>query len=91
MTERQEGYKDALILIVDDNPTNVKLLEMTLEVDGYNNIHSTTDPREVLGLQQKNKFDLILLNIQMPYLDGFQVMGQLRNVQNGSTSQCSGR
>jgi len=81
MTERQERYKDALILIVDDNPTNVKLLEMTLEVDGFQNVQSTTDPRAVLGLQQKNKFDLILLDIQMPYLDGFQVMDQLRNVQ----------
>jgi putative two-component system response regulator len=83
MDDNRQQYKDAKILIVDDNPTNVKLLEMTLEVEGFTNALSTTDPREVLGLQQEHGFDLILLDIQMPHLDGFQVMEQLSGIIDG--------
>lgn len=81
MTDNQDKYKEASILIVDDNPTNVQLLEMMLEVEGFSNVQSTTDSRQVLELQQQQKFDLILLDIQMPHLDGFQVMEQLRSVE----------
>ncbi len=81
MTDNQDKYKEAGILIVDDNPTNVQLLEMMLEMEGFSNVQSTTDSRQVLELQQQQKFDLILLDIQMPHLDGFQVMEQLRSVE----------
>jgi len=67
----------ARILIVDDKLENVKLLEMMLTYAGYVNVQSTTDPREVSGLCHGTDFDLILLDIRMPHLDGFQVMEQL--------------
>ena len=72
-----EDILNSNILIVDDNPTNVNLLEMMLGRAGYTNITSTTDPREVEGLYKENEFDLILLDIRMPHMDGFEVMEQL--------------
>jgi putative two-component system response regulator len=68
----------ASILIVDDEPANVKLLERMLRVFGYLDLRATTDPRDVLELCQQNSFDLIILDLNMPYLDGFEVMSQLQ-------------
>ena len=62
------------ILIVDDEPTNVDLIRQILEVEGYTNIVSTTDPRTVLALQEANGFDLILLDLRMPNMGGIQVL-----------------
>lgn len=73
---RQRNMGDK-ILIVDDNATNVALLHAMLEISGYTNVSSTTDSRLVKSLQDDNQFDLILLDIRMPHLDGFQVMEQL--------------
>lgn len=66
--------KKAKILIVDDNPANVQLLDMMLDMEGYENVDSTTDPRRVEGMHRENSYDLILLDIRMSHLDGFQVM-----------------
>ena len=77
MTHRENKYPDASILIVDDNPANVQLLDMLLKVAGYVNVRSTTDPRDVAGLFDEHKFDLLLLDIRMPHMDGHQVMEQL--------------
>jgi len=71
---------NAKVLIVDDKIDNVRLLEMMLEFAGYKNVYSTTDSREVLGLYKEHHFDLILLDIRMPHVDGFQVMEQLSQV-----------
>ncbi|BDQ38658.1 two-component system response regulator [Pseudodesulfovibrio nedwellii] len=71
------------ILIVDDNPTNIALLEDILEEEGYDNYTSTTDPRMVVELHAKEKFDLLLLDIRMPYMNGIEVMLALRD-QNQS-------
>jgi len=73
----------ANILIVDDKPDNVSLLEMMLSFSGYTNVQSTTDPREVEGLYQDNDFDIILLDIRMPHMDGFQVMERLSHIVKG--------
>ena len=73
----KESTLGAKILIVDDTPTNVKLLEAMLSSAGYSNVHSTVDSREVQALHEANAFDLILLDIRMPHLDGFMVMEQL--------------
>jgi len=78
MIDLAEMRRQAKILVVDDSPTNVMLLEMILSSAGYVNAQSVTDPREVCGLYEANKFDLILLDIRMPELDGFQVMEQLK-------------
>ena len=81
MNEIIEETLKARILVVDDNPTNVVLLERILAGEGYTNVSSTTDPCTVQKLHQDNPFDLILLDIRMPQMDGFQVMEQLADVQ----------
>lgn len=69
---------NASILIVDDQESNVILLEQMLSEANYTNVSSTMNPHEVSALHFKNKYDLILLDLQMPELDGFQVMEQLK-------------
>ena len=69
---------NARILIVDDQETNVSLLSQVLSEAGYNCIASTTNPREVCALHRENGYDLILLDLQMPGMDGFQVMEGLK-------------
>jgi len=64
----------AHILIVDDQASNVKLLERLLGDAGYANVASTMIPQEVAALHRKNGYDLILLDLQMPGMDGFAVM-----------------
>jgi PAS domain S-box-containing protein len=68
----------ARILIVDDQDANVQLLTELLLQEGYSNISSTTQPQEVCALHRKTPFDLILLDLQMPGMDGFQVMESLK-------------
>ena len=77
MISSQEIFS-ANILIVDDQETNVQLLEQFLNEAGYNNVNSTMRPEEVCSLHRKNSFDLILLDLQMPDMDGFQVMSELK-------------
>lgn len=72
---------DARILIVDDQEDNIRLLEETLRRDGHNGIESTTDPRRVRELHEKNRYDLILLDLAMPGMDGFQVMESLKEIE----------
>jgi PAS domain S-box-containing protein len=69
---------NASILIVDDQEINVSLLEQMLQEAGYTCVASTTNPREVCALHRKNHYDLILLDLQMPGMDGFQVMAGLK-------------
>lgn len=71
----------AKILIVDDNLSNILLLEKMLGSAGYEAVQSTDDPLSVSGLHQRERFDLILLDIQMPKLDGFGVMKCLRELE----------
>jgi len=71
----------ASILIVDDQQANVSLLEQMLHDTGYVSIASTMDPREVCELHRKNRYDLILLDLQMPGMDGFQVMDGLKKIE----------
>ena len=68
----------AHILIVDDQESNVQLLAQLLQGAGYTNVTSTMNPQEVCALHRKNQYDLILLDLQMPVLDGFQVMEGLK-------------
>jgi len=69
---------NASILIVDDQPANIALLESLLEDAGYTNVSSTMNPVEVGSLYRKHLYDLILLDLQMPAMDGFQVMECLK-------------
>jgi PAS domain S-box-containing protein len=68
----------ARILIVDDQAANVSLLEQTLQQAGYTNVSSTMNSTEVCALHRKNRYDLILLDLQMPGMDGFQVIEGLK-------------
>jgi PAS domain S-box-containing protein len=68
----------ARILIVDDQESNVALLEQLLSETGYTCVTSTMKPNEVCALHRKNRYDLILLDLQMPGMDGFQVMEGLK-------------
>ncbi|MCL5969440.1 MAG: response regulator [Betaproteobacteria bacterium] len=69
---------NARILIVDDQPANVALLEDMLQSTGYTQVFSTMDPTAVAGMHRQAPFDLILLDLQMPGMDGFQVMEVLK-------------
>lgn len=69
------------ILIVDDLQANVQLLEQMLHGAGYVSITSTMVSGEVCELHRKNHYDLILLDLQMPGMDGFQVMEELKKVE----------
>ncbi len=71
----------ASILIVDDKKENILLLEQMLRNAGYVSISSTTNPVEVSQLHRRNRYDLILLDLQMPVMDGFQVMESLKDVE----------
>ena len=68
----------AKILIVDDQEANVFLLEQMLSGAGYTSVSSTRRPQEVCDLHRQNRYSLILLDLQMPGFDGFQVMEALK-------------
>lgn len=71
----------ANLLIVDDQHANVLLLEKILRGAGYTSITSTQNPHEVSQLHNKNNYDLILLDLHMPIMDGFQVMENLKEIE----------
>ena len=72
---------NARILIVDDKEANVVLLERMLHGAGYTCVASTMDPRKVCELHRTNRYDLIVLDLQMPDLDGFEVMEGLKEIE----------
>ena len=78
MTITESDILNASVLIVDDQESNVTLLEEMLRDAGYASVTSTMNPKEVFALHRKNRYDLILLDLQMPGMDGFQVMEGLK-------------
>jgi len=71
----------ARILIVDDQESNVRLLEYTLRRGGYVAVSSTVNSPEVCALHRRNPYDLILLDLQMPHMNGFEVLEGLRGLE----------
>jgi adenylate cyclase len=69
------------ILVVDDQATNVLLLERMLRGAGYSSVSSTMEPQKVCELHRQNRYSLILLDLQMPGMDGFQVIDELKKVE----------
>jgi putative two-component system response regulator len=80
MVEIPENLRTAHILVVDDNEANVILLTKVLKSAGYEKITGMTDSRLVRDAYEADRHDIILLDIRMPYLDGFEVMAQLQSL-----------
>ena len=72
---------NANILVVDDQEANIILLEQILHKAGYLHVTSTMNPHEVCALYTEHRYDLILLDLQMPEMDGFQVMEGLKEIE----------
>jgi putative two-component system response regulator len=72
-----DDLSSANILIVDDEEVNVLLLQRVLQRAGYANLASTTDPREVRTLHDDFEPDIIILDLLMPHMDGYEVMEEL--------------
>jgi light-regulated signal transduction histidine kinase (bacteriophytochrome) len=72
--------KNARILIIDDNQANIDVLTGLLEVQGYENYTALTDPRLVAGMISSFNPDLVLLDLLMPFLSGYQVMDQIKSM-----------
>ncbi len=74
----EQDILQASILIVDDQAANVQLLQRLLSDAGYTRVTTTMQPAEVCALHRRNAYDLILLDLQMPDMDGFAVMDALK-------------
>jgi CheY-like chemotaxis protein len=80
----EPDLKNAKILIVDDMESNIDVLLGLLEIEGYTNIETTTDPRKVVQIVNQFNPELILLDLMMPHLNGFEVMEQLKIARQNS-------
>jgi PAS domain S-box-containing protein len=74
----ESDIRNSSVLIVDDQEANVILLERLLGEAGYASVTSTMNPHDVCALHRKNRYDLILLDLQMPGVDGFEVIEGLK-------------
>jgi putative two-component system response regulator len=82
---RMPEFTDAHILVVDDQPANVALLEQLLERWGYDNVVATTDSSLVVGLCREASPDLLLLDLHMPDPDGFEILAALGGLTEGQS------
>lgn len=78
----ESNQMEERILVVDDEPANISLFKNILETEGYINIITTLDPVKVIPLHLEHDFNLILLDINMPGMDGYEVLKQLQNSDN---------
>ena len=78
------AFRNARLLVVDDEAANVEVLIRTLTRAGFTRVESTTDSREVASLYIQHRPDLILLDLHMPHLDGLDVMDQLNEIAEAS-------
>lgn len=77
----ETDIRSAKILIVDDQESNIQLLENVLATANYTSVTSAMDPHKVCDLHRQNHYDLILLDLKMPGMDGFQVLEALREIE----------
>lgn len=84
MTQWPPEIASTKILIVDDEPANVLLLEKLLKAQGCTQLSATSDPREALAIQCRTPQDLILLDLRMPHMDGFDVLRTLCDMDPGN-------
>lgn len=71
------ALRDSGILVIDDETTNLRMLERILARAGYRNVHTESDSRKVMDLFRELRPDLLLLDLRMPHLDGFEVLAFL--------------
>ena len=76
------SHDNARIFIIDDEEANLKLLNIMLENEGYNKLVLISDPRKVVAEYKTQHPDLILLDINMPHMDGYEVMQALRDLKD---------
>lgn len=81
MARHEFDPAEASLLVVDDQEENLELLRAVLQQSGYTQVQATIDPRRVAALHDQFHFDLILLDLQMPGMDGFEVMEALRELE----------
>jgi signal transduction histidine kinase len=74
----QAGIENASILIVDDEPANIELLEQVLIRAGFSDVRSTSDARDVVDIAATDPPDLLALDLFMPHVDGFEIIHQTR-------------
>lgn len=84
MTPSQAEILNGRILIVDDQPANIMLLTRLLSDAGYTDITATLNPLDVEPLHRDGTFDIILLDLQMPEMDGFEVIERLKPIYEGT-------
>ena len=77
---------NARMLLVDDHEENLDLLAQMLRISGYTCVDLTSNPREVGDLHRKNHYSLILLDVEMPGMDGFAVMEGLKQIEQEAHS-----
>ncbi|AKL96291.1 response regulator RpfG [Clostridium aceticum] len=80
----KEKFLNAKVLIVDDMRTNIMLMEKILRKEGYKNIYTTTDPKEAVVMYPVLEPDIVLLDLNMPFMDGFKVMEKLKRIDRRS-------
>lgn len=83
--DNQLHYPEARILIVDDEPPNIEILRRALRQVGYTCVEGITDPRRMPSLLTEFEPDLVLLDLLMPHLDGFEVLELIRTTIPAST------
>ncbi len=81
MVISSEIKKQVTIMIVDDQSSNLLFLEKMLSLDGYALVHSLSDSRKAVEMYKELRPDLLLLDLRMPYVDGFEIMKQLGEVE----------
>ena len=75
-----DEFRTASVVVVDDKEANVALLSKILRSAGYENVIGFTDPREVAPHYENNRVDIVLLDIRMPHMDGFEVLAALKQI-----------
>jgi len=75
------GPREATILIVDDDPDQLVIIERVLEREGYGDLTSTGDPRDALELFESERFDLAIVDLKMPGIDGIQLAKRFRQLR----------
>ena len=78
---KESQLRDAQILIIEDDEVSIRLLDETLRKAGYRNITTTNDPKRGVAIYRQIKPELVVLDLNMPQMDGFEVMRELKEIE----------